>query len=185
MSDETPAPPSDESLSKLRDKHPAASMKATDLPIPSQAAGCLLVEESEVRRAVLSFPPGSAGGPDGLRPQHIRDMLLCREAGPEFLSALTAFVNLVLAGGCPVDVAPVFFGGRLIALNKKSGGIRPIAVGFTLRRLVSKCANTFGTNQLKDVFILGSWESVPQVVVKLPFTRLVGTLRPCQLTMSL
>jgi len=123
MTDETPVPPSDESLAKLRDKHPAASMKATDLPIPSQAARCYLVEESEVRQAVLLFPPGSAGGPDGLRPQHIRDMLLCREAGPEFLSALTAFVNLVLAGGCPVDVAPVFFGGRLIALNKKSGGI--------------------------------------------------------------
>jgi len=99
---------------------------------------------------VLSFPPGSAGGPDGLRPQHIRDMLFCREAGSEFLSALTAFVNLVLAGGCQVDV--VFFGGRLIALNKKSGGIRPIAVSFTLRRLVPKCPNTFGTNQLNDVF---------------------------------
>jgi len=104
MSDETPVPSSDESLAKLRDKHPAASVKATDLPIPSQT-GCILVEESEVRRAVLSFPPGSAGGPDGLRPQHIRDMLLCREAGSEFLSALTAFVNLVLAGGCPIDVA--------------------------------------------------------------------------------
>ena len=117
MSDETPVSPSDESLAKLRDKHPAASIQATGLPTPSQA-GCLLVEESDVRRAVLSFPPGSAGGPDGIRPQHIRDMLLCREAGPDFLSALTAFVNLVLAGGCPADVASVFFGGRLIALNK-------------------------------------------------------------------
>jgi len=28
---------------------------------------CLTVEESEVRRAVLSFPAGSAGGPDYLR----------------------------------------------------------------------------------------------------------------------
>ena len=80
---------------------------------------------------MLSFLPGSTGGYDGLRAQHIRDMLLCREAGPEFLSAPTAFVNLVLAGGCPVDVAPVFFGGRLISLNKKSGGIRAIAVDFT------------------------------------------------------
>ena len=59
------------------------------------------MDECEVRKAVLTFPAGSAGGPDGLRPQHIRDLLMCREAGPEFLSALTAFVNLVLAGGCP------------------------------------------------------------------------------------
>ena len=57
------------------------------------------------------------GGLDGLRPQHIRDLLMCREAGPEFLSALTAFVNLVLAGGCPSVIAPVFFGGRLLALS--------------------------------------------------------------------
>jgi len=45
------------------------------------------------------------------------------------------------------DVAPVFFGGRLLALNKKSGSVRPI--GFTLRRLASKCANAFGVNHLK------------------------------------
>ena len=55
------------------------------------------------------------------RSQHIRDLLMNREARPEFLSALTAFVNLVLSGRCPSDVAPVFFGGRLLALSKKSG----------------------------------------------------------------
>jgi len=27
-----------------------------------------------------------------------------------------------------LDVAPIFFGGRLLALNKKSGGIRPITI---------------------------------------------------------
>ena len=56
---------------------------------------------------------------------------------------------MILAGRCPSDVAPVFFGGRLLALNKKSGGVRPMAVGFTLRRLASKCANAFGVNHLK------------------------------------
>jgi hypothetical protein len=34
--------------------------------------------------------------------------------------------------------APYFFGGSLIALKKKDGGIRPIAVGETLRRLAAK-----------------------------------------------
>jgi len=110
------------------------------------------VDEDEVRRAVLSFPPGSAGGPDGLRPQHIRDMLTCQEAGTEFLSALTDFVNLVVAGRCPTDVDAVFFGGRLLALSKKTGGIRPIAIGFTLRRLTSKCASAFGIKKLAPYF---------------------------------
>jgi len=68
------------------------------------------------------------------------------------LTALTGFTNLALAGWCPVDVIPIFFGGRLIALNKKSGGIRLIAVGFTLRRLVSKCANTHAIARLSTFF---------------------------------
>ena len=151
MSEDSPVEPSIESLAKLQEKHPRASVIAEDLPSSSQLQS-LSVDESEVRRAVLSFPAGSAGGPDGLRPQHIRDLLLCRETGSDFLSALTAFVNMVLAGRCPSDVTPIFFGGRLVALNKKSGGIRPIAIGFTLRRLVSKCASFFGTNQLRNHF---------------------------------
>ena len=59
---------------------------------------------------------------------------------------------MVLAEWCLVDVASIFFGGRLIALNKKSGGISPIAVGFTLQRLVSKCANTHATACLSTFF---------------------------------
>ena len=49
-------------------------------------------------------------------------------------------------------MAPIFFGGRLLALNKKSGGIRPIAIGFSLRHLASKCANSFGINRLRAYF---------------------------------
>jgi len=103
MSDDTPAAPLVESLDKLRQKHPQASVRAAELPRPLQSQ-CLSVDESEVRRAVLSFPAGSAGGPDGLRPQHIRDMLLCKEAGSGFLTALTAFVNMTLSGQCPSDI---------------------------------------------------------------------------------
>jgi len=110
MPDDTLASPSAESLAKLQDKHPSASLDPVDLPSPSQDR-CLLVDENEVRRSVLSFPAVSAGGPDGLRPQHLRDMLLCREAGPDFLTVLTAFVNLMLAAGYPAEVAPIFFGG--------------------------------------------------------------------------
>jgi len=58
----------------------------------------------------------------------------------------------VLAGRCPLNVAPVFIGRRLLAFNKQSGGVRPIVIGFTLRRLASKCANSFGTNQLRSYF---------------------------------
>jgi len=46
----------------------------------------------------------------------------------------------------------VLFGGRLVALNKKSSGIRPIATKFTLRGLASKCANSFAVSKLAPYF---------------------------------
>jgi len=55
--------------------------------------------------------------------------------------ALLDFVNLVLAGGVQDAIRPYFFGVRLHALTKKDGGLRPIAVGMTLCRFVSKVAN--------------------------------------------
>ena len=53
----------------------------------------------------------------GLRPQHLKDLIQCRESGSDFLTSLTGFTNLVLAGRCPVNVIPIFFGGRLISLE--------------------------------------------------------------------
>lgn len=151
ISDDTQSTPSTEGLAKLQDKHPALTVDQSALPRP-QPGESLTVTEVDVRRLGLSFPVGSSGGPDGLRPQHLKSLLQCQEAGPDLLSALTVFVNMVLDGRCPKDVAPVFFGGRLISLNKKSGGIRPIAIGLTLRRLVSKCANSVGVAQLAPYF---------------------------------
>jgi len=46
----------------------------------------------------------------------------------------------------------ILFGGRLVALNKKSGGICPIVSGFTLRRLASKCANSFAVSKRAPYF---------------------------------
>ena len=39
-----------------------------------------------------------------------------------------------------MQVCPFFFGASVIALNKKDGGVRPIAVGCILRCLVAKLA---------------------------------------------
>ena len=107
--------------------------------------------EAEVAKTIKSFPPGSSGGPDGLRPQHLLDLIKCAESGGELVSAITAFVNLQLRGGCNPDVVSHLFGGNILALEKKSGGVRPIAVGFTWRRLAAKCANSFATAKLREM----------------------------------
>ena len=99
--------------------------------------------EREVSQAIRSFPRGYAGGPDGLRPQHLVDMT-SRSAGAGgelLLRALTTFTNFVLTGEVHVEIHPFLFGASLTALNKKDGGVWPIAVGCTLRRLVAKTAS--------------------------------------------
>jgi Reverse transcriptase (RNA-dependent DNA polymerase) len=145
------ASPTHSTYSLLKEKHPVADQSDHDVPCPGPFKS-LVVGEDDIRAAVRGFPAGSAGGPDGLRPRHLQDLLQNRESGPDLITQLTAFTNMVLAGGCPATVAPVFFGGRLIALNKKDGGIRPIVVGLTLRRLASRCANTMGTSRLATYF---------------------------------
>ena len=46
----------------------------------------------------------------------------------------------------------ILYGGRLIALNKKSVGIRPIVVGCVWRRLTAKCACSYATSKLAEFF---------------------------------
>ena len=57
----------------------------------------------------------------------------------KLVDTLVEFFNkIVLYGKVPEDVCPTFYGANLTALSKPDGGVRPIAVGFTLRRLVAK-----------------------------------------------
>jgi hypothetical protein len=93
--------------------------------------------ERDVIKAIRSFPAGSSAGPDGLRPQHLLDLINYQEAGHALVMAITALVNLLLQGWCPSEVTTVLFGGKLLALKKKSGGIRPIAIG--LHMAPSRC----------------------------------------------
>ncbi|KAF0294133.1 hypothetical protein FJT64_008171 [Amphibalanus amphitrite] len=91
----------------------------------------LVASEADVMKAINSFPPSSSAGLDGIRPAHLRSLLTkhTAEAGARLLTALTALTNLALSGRLPECVVPAFFGASLIALRKKDGGLRPIAVG--------------------------------------------------------
>ena len=103
--------------------------------------------------AIRSFPKGSAGGPDRLKPQHLKDMVQGVEIAEDspFLCALTEFCNLVLHGDVPDEVRPFFFGATLVALRKRSGGVRPIAVGCTLRRLIAKVASRMVRDEMAQL----------------------------------
>ena len=95
---------------------------------------------SQVLDAVKSFHKGSAAGPSGLRPEHL--LITVKSAPPNrserTLTQLTRAVNVMASGKVPPQVSPFLCGARLHAAIKKDGGLRPIAVGNMLRRLVSK-----------------------------------------------
>ena len=135
------APYNSATLSALRDKHPSPPSDSAIPPTPPPPVNPVYVDPSSVARAIRSFPCGSAGGPDRLRPQHLKDILQsARDDDSPFLQTLASFCALVLEGRVPDVVRPFFFGATLVALEKQSGGVRPIAVGCTLRRLVAKTA---------------------------------------------
>ena len=50
------------------------------------------------------FQEGLSRVPDGLRPQHLKDMLSTEDGCCVLLPALTSFIQLVLDGGTPPSV---------------------------------------------------------------------------------
>jgi len=141
-SEDTLAESSETTLSALKLKHPSPPSESTIPPPPIiTPLSSMSISEADIAQAIKSFPNGSAGGPDGMRPQHLKDLIRGNDiTDSSLLTALAAFSTLVLEGRTPLPIRPFFFGASLTALNKKDGGIRPIAVGCTLRRLVAKIA---------------------------------------------
>lgn len=102
-----------------------------------------MVTERDVFYSVKSFPNGSGSGIDGLLPQHLKDLTLpsTGESGLRLLRAITGLSNYMLSGRVRSKFIEIMYGASLCALTKKQGGIRPIAVGNTLRRITSKLAS--------------------------------------------
>jgi hypothetical protein len=125
-SSESIAPDDDNLLQLLKDKHPPPHPESVIPPFESPD-GHLEVTSSVVTRAIYSFPDGSAGGSDGLRPQHLKDIITSpyREGSLDLISVLADFVNLVLAGKVPPTVRPYFFGASLIGLGRRMAGLDP------------------------------------------------------------
>ena len=151
-SEDTLAPMNEATFEALKGKHPPPHPD-TIIPSVEESHQCLSVSEEEVEQAIRSFPMSSAGGPDGLRPQHLKDMLLSQDTRCVLLSTLASFVELVLEGRTPLCIRPFFFGANLTALLKKGGGIRPIAVSCTLRRLVAKVAGIKVKKELTSLLV--------------------------------
>ena len=143
-SDDRVLPFDEATLSQLRSKHPEPHPDSS-LPNPPSVDDvdvALQLTEWQVQKAILSFPGGSAGGCDLFLPQHLKDLISKKsgEQGPRLLSVITRLCNKMLRGDIPEHIRQFLFGASLIAFSKPNGGIRPIAIGNTIRRLTAKAA---------------------------------------------
>ena len=140
-----PSPASAEALAKL---HPAGTPPSTRAFAEMAVAPNIPV--ATVAKQLRSFPKGSAPGPSGLRPQHLLDALTA-SSKPAVLEQLAAATSLLASGQVPVFLAPYLAGARVFAVQKKDGGLRPIAVGEVLRRLTGKCLSAVTQQQAKTL----------------------------------
>jgi hypothetical protein len=148
------APMTEETIQKLRDKHPVATLPEININPPD---GYVCTEE-DVRKAISSFANSSAAGPDGLYPDHVKLMIqLCHPTDEIlFIQSLTRFCNVVTSGSAPKVYAPYFGSATLIPLIKlleeQKIDLRPIALGGTVRRIIFKILQRASVADLVKIF---------------------------------
>jgi len=124
---------------KLSNLHPSVNeFKYKSIPSDLHNNQPLSFPPQMIEKAIKSFPNGSSAGPDGFRVEWLKDLLRKKNINMDFRVSLDKLFGLLTSGKGPSFVAPFFTSARLIPLKKKDDGVRPIAIGGVLRRLLSK-----------------------------------------------
>jgi hypothetical protein len=148
----------------LQNLHPHSNPPAVVPPVDSTP---FQINQANFRKLIYKFKKTVAPGLSGLRISHIIQL---SSGAPDLqlTQLFTQIINLMLAGKVPQEAGKFLFGASLSALNKKNGGIRPIAAGDVLRRIAGKavCATfsgsfceLFGKNQF-GVGVKGGMEVI-------------------------
>lgn len=85
-------------------KHPEPHIDTCIGPAPDDSLFSFTINEQDVRTN------GSAGGPDGLHPQHLKDLtgFSAKEGGQSLLKALKSLIMLILSGKTHITIRPPF-----------------------------------------------------------------------------
>eukprot|EP00759_Apiculatamorpha_spiralis_P040690 PhF_6_TR39552/c0_g1_i2/m.58646 len=143
------AEPNDSAHAKLVALHPPRRA-LLDLEPARRSTLLPPVTTDDVRQALLSFNARTAPGAFCMRPEHLTESASADLSG-ELLFNLTSFVNLARQGRIPEEARNLFAGASLTGIFKKDGGIRPIAAGETLRRLIGKVQAAKEIPRLKEI----------------------------------
>ena len=138
-------------LEEMQRGHPQSELPSPSEDVPTP----LLVDQEQVLSALRSFRRGSSPGGSKLRIQHLLDAIsgTTAPAAVECQAELTRFVNTLLSGRTDQRLSPWLVGAPLTALKKPAGGLRPVAVGEVLRRLVSRLACSAVRHRLPDLLL--------------------------------
>ena len=144
----------DNVLQQMRDKHPVGEpVDRTQFRGHAKTTRAPVVD---VYRELCHFKNGTASGPTGLKPAHIRAAAE-HEEPHETLQSLAAVVNDVTAGQVPKEVLPLLMGANIVPLRKNADdeAARPVAPGETLRRLCAKRLNAEFGKRAGEVLLEG------------------------------
>ena len=142
----------------LEEKHPQQTPRTDSAhcththtlpPIPPHAP----FTPQEILRCAKKFPKGSAGGGSGLTPTHLLELLHAPGADGDngLLKALAKSMDILAKGEGPPCLAQWLAGAPLTALRKEDDGVRPIAVGETVRRLISSLLLARHAEKAKEI----------------------------------
>ena len=139
LSSEGIAPDNRRALIELKKLHPEENENLE--PVEDYSCEAYQFDEGKVLLQLQSFLNFTAAGPSKMYPKNLLHAINCSisDQSKRAMNSLTKLVNLASRGQLPRFVAPAFCSATLTALNKKKTGIRPIAVGEVIRRLVAKC----------------------------------------------
>ena len=98
-------------------------------------------DEPTVFGLIEAFPNFSPADSSKINPEHLLYAINCAasEQSTQTITSITTLVNLASRSQLLVPVAPVFCSAFLTALSKLKCGVRPIASGEVLLRLIAKC----------------------------------------------
>ena len=106
-------------------------------PAPSQ---WWTFDAAAITKAIHLFPKGSAPGGSGLRAQHLLEavQIPLGDFNHRLSDPLAKICSSLANGAAAPEIAEWLTGAPLFPIRKKDGGVRPIAVGEVMRRLVAR-----------------------------------------------